>query len=82
MISWTATENGLLNVSGYAKLSAPSKIGFVFAGWGTSQDAPNWQFATLTDVPVGTTVYPVWTVYAEETPEVPEQPETPDHNEN
>lgn len=80
--SWTAIENGLLNLSGYTKLSAPSKEGFVFAGWSTSQNSSDWQFAALTDVPVGTTVYPVWSEYVEETPETPDQPETPDNNEN
>lgn len=82
VVSWTATENGLLNLSEYVKLSAPTRAGLAFVGWSTAQDSSEWQYTVLTEIPVGTTVYPVWTEYIEDIPDVPDQPETPDNNEN
>ena len=79
VISWTAYENGILNLSEYTLPTAPSKDGFVFVGWSTTQDGEAGQYAVLSDVPAGTTVYPVWNVYVEE---APEQSETTDQNEN
>ena len=78
VISWTAVENGLLNLSGYTQLTAPGKVGYDFQGWSTTENSETSQYASLSDVPVGTTVYPVWTE-AEYIPETPEQPETGDN---
>ena len=80
VVSWTASEEGLENISSFITLSEPSRSGYVFAGWSTVQDDTAVQYASLVDVPVGTTVYSVWTEYVpEETPEeIPEG--TPEEN--
>jgi uncharacterized repeat protein (TIGR02543 family) len=80
VVSWNAVEEGLENISTFITLSTPSRVGYTFVGWSTVQDDTAAQYASLIDVPAGTTVYSVWTEYVpEETPE--ENPdETPEEN--
>ena len=81
VVSWTAVENGLLNLSSYTELTAPGKTGYDFLGWSTTENGESSQYASLDEVPAGTTVYPVWTE-AEFVPDTPEQPETGDNTGN
>lgn len=86
IVSWTATEDGLVNVSQYNPLAAPARAGYTFNGWTTTQGSSDCQYADLTEVPVGTTVYSVWSERIEEEepvdPENPENPENMDQAEN
>lgn len=83
VVSWTAAENGLVNISQYNQLAAPAREGYTFNGWTTTQGSSDWQYADLTQVPVGTTVYSVWTeVVEEETPDAPEDSESADQTGN
>jgi uncharacterized repeat protein (TIGR02543 family) len=77
IVSWTAAEDGLVNISQYNQLVAPAREGYTFNGWTTTQGSSDWQYADLTEVPVGTTVYSVWSENVEE-----EAPADPDNSEN
>jgi uncharacterized repeat protein (TIGR02543 family) len=76
VVSWTAFEGGIVNVSQYNPLVAPTRVGYSFVGWTTTQGSADCQYTQLSEVPVGTTVYSVWSqIVEEETPETPEDPE-------
>ena len=84
VVSWTATENGLVNVSQHNLLAAPTRNGYAFAGWSVTQGSQDWQYADLSEVPVGTTVYAIWGDYVsgEDIPDMPDNSENSEQTGN
>ena len=71
VVSWTVVEGGLENLSTFIVLSYPTRNGYTFAGWTTDQNGTVCEYEVLSDVPVGTTVYTIWTENVVE--EIPEE---------
>ena len=71
MVSITKNAANIQNGNATGGISAPSRVGYVFAGWSRSADGTSADYAAdaVADVPDGTVLYAVWQV----APENPEQ---------
>lgn len=67
VISVTVNENTLLNANALGGISLPECENMVCSGWTVQQNSSQIDYANLNSVPVGTTVYPVWTENPTET---------------
>ena len=61
VVSWSSAEGKIENISSFVSLVDPSRTGYTFIGWSTTENDTAWQYADLTEVPENTTVYSVWT---------------------
>ena len=77
VVSCTPDEDLIENLSSYGELTEPGRRGYTFVGWSTTENSEDCQYASLIEVPEGTTVYSVWTEAVEEAPEETPEASTP-----
>lgn len=62
VLSFTVGENTFENDLSQNGITAPYREGYTFLGWATTENGePVYDYSTVTDAPVGTVLYAVWT---------------------
>lgn len=62
VVSLTVGEDTFANIIPNSQLSAPSRVGYIFSGWATTEGAAEaeYQAEEITQVSAGTVLYAVW----------------------